>query len=346
MSCLGGSTLLATWTGRRHRSAGALPRLGARRLPSAKWAIRRTSQATNVRRMESRRIGRIGLVVHPRREIGEALGALTAWCAEHGAELVQVHAPGQERSVAEPGDPATCDLIVALGGDGTTLAAVRTGAEVGRPVLGAACGSLGALTTVPAEELPMALDRVAAGDWIARKLPTLVVHHEETKRTAVNDLVVVRQGAGQVSVSVRVDDQLFSRFAGDGFVIGTPLGSSAYTLAAGGPMLAPGTLGMVFTPLAPHGGFIPPLVTAPDGRLDVEIDPAHGGARLELDGQIGDLLEPLTPTAVSVTLAPGHGTLVSLGDDEPMLAGLRRRRIIIDSPRILARDDREAAEPV
>ena len=49
---------------------------------------------------------------------------------------------------------------------------------------------------------------------------------------------------------------------------------------------------------------------------------------------------------MSVTLAPGHGTLVSLGDDEPMLAGLRRRRIIIDSPRILARDDREAAEPV
>ena len=75
------------------------------------------------------------------------------------------------------------------------------------------------------------------------------------KRTAVNDLVVVRQGAGQVIVAVRVDGELFIRFAGDGFVIGTPLGSSAYTLAAGGPMLAPGALGMVFTPLAPHGGF-------------------------------------------------------------------------------------------
>ena len=339
-------TLLATWTGRRRSGAGALPRLGARRLPSAKWAIRRTPEATNVRRMESRPIRRIGLVVHPRREIGDALDALTAWCDAHGAELVQVPAQGQEREIAEPGDPASCDLIVALGGDGTTLAAVRTGAEAGRPVLGAACGSLGALTTVPAEELAMALDRVEAGDWLPRKLPSLIVRHEDAKRTAVNDLVVVRQGAGQVSVSVRIDDELFTRFAGDGFVIGTPLGSSAYTLAAGGPLLAPGTLGMVFTPLAPHGGFIPPLVTAPDGRLDVEIDPGHGGARLELDGQIGDLLEPLAVSAVSVTLAPGHGTLVSLGDDEPMIAGLRRRRIIIDSPRILARDDREAAEPV
>ena len=296
--------------------------------------------------MESRPIRRIGLVVHPRREIGDALDALARWCAANGAELVQVPAPGQERHVAELGDPAACDLIVALGGDGTTLAAVRTGAEAGRPVLGAACGSLGALTTVPAEDLPAALDRVEAGEWIARKLPTLMVEHEDVKRTAVNDLVVVRQGAGQVSVSVRVDDELFVRFAGDGFVIGTPLGSSAYTLAAGGPMLGPGALGMVFTPLAAHGGFIPPLVTRPEGRLDVEIDPGHGGARLELDGQVGDLLEPLVPTAVGVTLAVGHGTLVSLGDDEPMIAGLRRRRILMDSPRILARDDREAAEPV
>ena len=203
-------TLLATWTGRRRSGAGALPRLGARRLPSAKWAIRRTPEATNVRRMESRRIRRIGLVVHPRREIGDALDALTAWCEAHGAELVQVPAQGQEREIAEPGDPASCDLIVALGGDGTTLAAVRTGAEAGRPVLGAACGSLGALTTVPAEELAMALDRVEAGDWLPRKLPSLIVRHEDVKRTAVNDLVVVRQGAGQVSVSVRIDDELFT----------------------------------------------------------------------------------------------------------------------------------------
>lgn len=296
--------------------------------------------------MQSRPIRRIGLVVHPRREIGDALDALTRWCEANGAELVQVPAPGQERRVAELGDPAACDLIVALGGDGTTLAAVRTGAEAGRPVLGAACGSLGALTTVPAEDLPAALDRVEAGEWIARKLPTLIVHHEDVKRTAVNDLVVVRQGAGQVIVAVRVDGELFIRFAGDGFVIGTPLGSSAYTLAAGGPMLGPGALGMVFTPLAPHGGFIPPLVTRPEGLLEVEIDPGHGGARLEFDGQVGDLLEPLVPTAVAVTLAVGHGTLVSLGDDEPMIAGLRRRRILMDSPRILARDDREAAEPV
>ena len=203
-------TLLATWTGRRRSGAGALPRLGARRLPSAKWAIRRTPEATNVRRMESRRIRRIGLVVHPRREIGGALDALTAWCEAHDAELVQVPAQGQERAIAEPGDPASCDLIVALGGDGTTLAAVRTGAQAGRPVLGAACGSLGALTTVPAEELAMALDRVEAGDWLPRKLPTLIVRHEDVKRTAVNDLVVVRQGAGQVSVSVRIDDELFT----------------------------------------------------------------------------------------------------------------------------------------
>ena len=75
--------------------------------------------------------------------------------------------------IDEPGDPAECDLIVALGGDGTTLAAVRVAAAVDRPVMGVACGSLGALTAVTAEHVDEALDRVAGGDWIPRRLPAL-----------------------------------------------------------------------------------------------------------------------------------------------------------------------------
>ena len=110
---------------------------------------------------------RLGLVIHPRRDISRALAALREWCEAHGVEIVQVPAAGQTRRIAPPGDPATTELIVALGGDGTTLAALRTGATFGKPVLGIACGSLGALTAVGADELPAALDRIAAGDWVA-----------------------------------------------------------------------------------------------------------------------------------------------------------------------------------
>ena len=211
----------------------------------------------------------IGLVVHPRREIASALATLEDWCGARGVALVQVPATGQERRVAPEGDPAACDLIVALGGDGTTLAAIRTAAAAGRPVLGVACGSLGALTAVSADAIEVALDRFAAGDWIARELPALVLESEgEETLTGVNDVVVVRHGAGQVAADVALDGELFIRFAGDGLAVATALGSSAYNLAAGGPVLAPDTTAFVLTPLAPHGGCCPPLVVEESSRLD------------------------------------------------------------------------------
>ncbi len=287
---------------------------------------------------------RLGLVIHPHRDIAAALAALQHWSATRGVEVIQVPAAGQARRVAPPGDPATTELIVALGGDGTTLAALRTGATVDKPVLGVACGSLGALTAISTPELTDALDHVAAGDWIARRLPALRVQSDgEEANVGVNDVVVVRQGAAQVTASVRVDGELFIRFAGDGLVVGTPLGSSAYTLAAGGPILAPGGTGLVFTPLAAHGGCCPPLVTDPASRLEIELDPGHGGARIEVDGQVRDHVGPHSPRTLAVTMRPDHVTLVTLGNEEHPLAGLRRRRVLIDSPRMLARQDREAS---
>jgi NAD+ kinase len=284
---------------------------------------------------------RLGLVVHPRRAISNAVAIVQDWSDANGAELVQIAAHGQDRRVAELGDVAGCDLVVAIGGDGTALAAVRLAAPAGKPVLGVACGSLGALTVVDADRITEALDRVAAGDWSARRLPALVVESDgQETLTGVNDLVIVRQGASQVIVGVRVDGELFVRFAGDGLVIAAPLGASAYTLAAGGPMLAPGGSGLVFTPLAPHGGSCPPLVAGPGSRLDIELEPGWGGARIELDGQVHGLVDPQAPRALSATLRADHATLVALGGEEPLFAGLRRRGILMDSPRIRARDAR------
>jgi NAD+ kinase len=294
--------------------------------------------------MEASRLRRLGLVVHPRREIGSALDSLQRWSDQHGVDVVQVPTSGQGRRVAELGDAADCDVIVALGGDGTTLAAVRAAAAAGKAVLGVACGSLGALTATTADELVGALERVGAGDWTPRRLPAVVVEREQAgELVGVNDVVIVRQGAGQISAAIHVDGELYIRFAGDGLVVATPLGSSAYTLAAGGPMLAPGGSGLVFTPLAPHGGSCPPLVAGPESRLTIELDPGHSGARIEIDGQVAEHVDPLRPRILGVSLRADHATLVMLGGEEHMIAGLRRRRVLMDSPRVLARDDREAA---
>ena len=213
-------------------------------------------------------------------------------------------------------------------------------------MLGVACGSLGALTSVTADRLDDALDRVAAGDWTPRVLPALTAAQDGAEPLrALNDLVLVRAGAGQVMVEIEVDGDRYIRFAGDGLVSATPLGSTAYTLASGGPMIAPGGSALVLTPLSPHGGVCPPLVTGAGNEVTVMLDPGHGGARVELDGQIKAELDRLEPVTFTLTLEPDFATLVSLGAEEPVIAGLRRRRILLDSPRVLAREEREAAAP-
>ena len=288
---------------------------------------------------------RIGLVVHPRRDLDRALATIRDWAAANGAEVVQVGAPGQERVVAPAADAASCDLVVALGGDGTALAALRAAAPSHRPVLGVACGSLGALTATTGDGLEQALARVSTGQWRPRRLPAVAADGADETLRAINDLVLVRAAAGQVTVEIVIDGERYVRYAGDGLVAATPLGSTAYTLAAGGPMLAPGSKGLVLTPLSPHGGFCPPIATQPRHRVEITVEPGHGGARVELDGQIHTVAERMRPVTFSLRFENEFATLVSFGEEEPLLAGLRRRKILLDSPRVLAREQRKAAAP-
>jgi len=279
----------------------------------------------------------LGLVLHPRRDVDGALQAIRGWASKHGVAVGQVAIPGQPRRMGDPVDVAACDLLLAVGGDGTTLAALHAGADASRPVLGVAAGSIGILTSVHVSDLAAALERVADGNWTPRALPGL----EVTARTgevqmAINDFAVIRDGTGQVITAIRVDDELYARTAGDGLVVATPLGSSAYTMAAGGPILAPGAQGIVVTPLAHHGGVAPPLVVGPESRVVLSVEPGYGGARFEADGQV----LATEAAEVTVTLRREFATMVTLGDQEPMLTRLRRRGLVVDGPRILVRDAR------
>ena len=276
----------------------------------------------------------LGLVVHPTRNVDGPRRAVHEWSAAHDVELTEL-------PFTEPDDGARgggCDLIVAIGGDGTTLAAVRRAARLGRPVLGVACGSLGVLTSVPASDVVGALQRYNDGDWLARAIPALDVTtgDGETMR-AFNDVAIVREGGGQMRVFARLDGALFARLAGDGCIVSTAVGSSAYTIAAGGPLLDPTLQAFVLTPLPTHGGFSPPLVMAAQSNLELEIMTGYGGGRLELDGRV--VGEP--PERLEIALRCAAATMVAFADQESHLSGLRRRGIIADSPRILAEDQRD-----
>ena len=138
-------------------------------------------------------------------------------------------------------------------------------------------------------------------------------------------------------MSITVDDVLYARVAGDGLVVATALGSSAYTMAAGGPILAPGAEGMTVTPLAPHGGSCPPLVAGKDSRVDLTIETGRIRVRYELDGR----RTPVEERVLTVRVRPDFATVVGLDKAEARLTGLRRRGLVVDSPRILARDLRD-----
>src|SRR5262249_19919676 len=105
---------------------------------------------------------RVGVLVHPARAVGDALDVLKRWTQDRGLSLVQIRT-AEQPSLVQPGEVSACDLITALGGDGTVLKALHVAAKTQTPVLGVAYGSLGALTTVPENELRAGLDRFAAG---------------------------------------------------------------------------------------------------------------------------------------------------------------------------------------
>ncbi len=279
----------------------------------------------------------IGVVVHPERDIEEPLGALRGWCADHDSGLGQIAIAGQDREIADAVAVEDCQLIVSIGGDGTTLAAIHA-AGADRLVLGVTCGSLGALTTVPGDALPRALDRFVAGDWLVRELPALDIRHDDGEPLlAINDIVLARGGQGQLRLTVSVDGVLFGRMAGDGLIVSTAVGSAAYTLAARGPLVAPGADAFVLTPLPTHGGSLPPLVLGSESRVGIVVAKTGvGGLRVELDGQE----HPAEPSELQITLRPRQARLVSFADQEPLLTGLRRRGIIADSPRLVAEDAR------
>ena len=281
---------------------------------------------------------RIGLVVHPTREIDRPLAKLTEWAGAHDIDVVQVPARGAMRMVAPLGEVSACDLVIAIGGDGTVLTALRAAADHATPVLGVACGSLGALSAVMAGDVAEALDRYEAGDWSRRSLPTLEAFAGGSKVAwSVNDFVLVRRGIGQLIVDLTAGDELYVRMAGDGVIVATPLGSTAYSMGAGGPILAAGTEALVVTPLVMHGGSAPPLVVPAGVDVTLEARPGFGGFDVEVDGHD----QAVDGHRFVLRLAEARATLVSLGDPGLGLTALRRRGLISDSPRVLARDNRE-----
>jgi NAD+ kinase len=207
-----------------------------------------------------------------------------------GAEPVERH---------QLGDHA--DLIVVLGGDGTLLGVARLVASKGIPILGVNLGGLGFLTEVTIEESRAALERVLDGDYeVDRRIMLEAIVErasEELNRAqsyqAFNDVVVGKGPLGRMlELDVLADRTAFCSYRADGLIVATPTGSTAYALAAGGPIVYPTLGAIVLAPICPHTLSNRPVVLPDSFEIEIHVKAPDHDATFTVDGQESSQLGP------------------------------------------------------
>jgi len=237
-------------------------------------------------------VRRVGLVLRPDCDLCEALDEIQAWAAATGVTLVgadgDVRLPDGVVRQHEASLAAGCDAVLALGGDGTMLEALRVAARHGVPALGVNLGRLGYLTEIDAGHLAGALAALATGDYTIEARTGLALDASGVgEHVAYNDVVLTRvPGRGQAALALRVDGELLVRYASDGVIAATPQGSTAYAFAAGGPLVSPRAMGMIVMPDAPHGLFNRAVVLADGERLGIEVLRTSAPVSIERDGRL------------------------------------------------------------
>jgi NAD+ kinase len=244
-----------------------------------------------------RRVRRVGLVTRHRSAAAIALARkLERLLVRRGITVVHDLESSRARGVSG-GVPRAqiarlVDLVVTLGGDGTLLSVARHPAP-GVSVLGIDIGTLGFLTTCRPGEAGPVLEAALSGTAHVERRRLLSVRVMDGARAprryrVVNDAVLSKSALARIAtIRVDVDGRLVSRYRGDGLIVSTPTGSTAYNLSAGGPILEPTLPALVLTPICPHTLTLRPLVLPDSVRLELSVENDPTDVFLTLDGQEG-----------------------------------------------------------
>jgi NAD+ kinase len=180
------------------------------------------------------------------------------------------------------------DLLVAIGGDGTLLHAARHVADRGVPVLGVNRGRLGFLTDISPDQMTDAIDAILAGDYLAdQRLMLEAQIGERARGLALNDVVLQKGDTGRMLDFVTsVDGSYVNTHRGDGLIVATATGSTAYALSCGGPIIQPNVDALVMVPIAPHTLSDRPLLLKSSSTVEVRLETGVGGsAHVVCDGE-------------------------------------------------------------
>jgi NAD+ kinase len=244
---------------------------------------------------------RIGIAVKPGLAAArDTLIDLEAWLRDRGidaawsVEAAKLFPSGSRTALEREALAQQSDLAVVLGGDGTLLAMAKAIAESGRdiPILAVNFGSLGFLTEITRPELHQALDAVLAGraSYDLRMMLCGVATRAKVSHMALNDVVFSRTALSRmIELSVSVGDQFVTAVKADGLIVATPTGSTAYNLAAGGPIVHPAMDALVLTPIAPHTLSNRPIVIPAEREVRVTSTSTNAGDEVyvTMDGQTG-----------------------------------------------------------
>lgn len=275
----------------------------------------------------------IGILTKPKfPDVRHILKDLVAWLRERDKEVVidgKTAALIDEHSTAKKTQIAVrADMVLVLGGDGTMLNAARLVEEKGVPILGVNMGGLGFLTEVTLDQLFPTLERVFAGEFTLedRLMLRAEIHrHGEhvAQATVLNDVVVSKGTlARMIEVQIAIDGRFVTSLRGDGVIISTPTGSTAYSLSAGGPIIAPSVQALILTPICPHTLTHRPLLIPSNALLEVTLTSKDEGAMATFDGQVGVAITQGDTVAVG---ASKHATRLIRFSDRTYYDVLRRK---------------------
>jgi len=243
-----------------------------------------------------RNIKRVGFVIKPHapgivKILEELISYLTKKKIDYLLEDDAAQKLKKKTGISREKLPDKVDLVIVLGGDGTLLSIAHLAAQKDIPVLGVNLGSLGFLTEVPLDEMYLTLDSLLGGEEkIISPRRMLEASFKGRVYYCLND-VVINKGAlaRMIQCAIWIDNKEIATLRADGLIISTPTGSTAYSLAAGGPIIQPFIPAIIIAPICPHTLSFRPMVISSDSRIKLQLLTGEE-VYLTLDGQRGDSL--------------------------------------------------------
>lgn len=203
---------------------------------------------------------------------------------------------GTRRRVSQAQLPRRCDILVAFGGDGTILATARHVGKRETPILGVNLGKLGFLAEFAVEEMDEWIQALLSRKYKVESRMVLQARTKSGKQKqffGLNDIVIDKGGSSRViDLQTSVDGEHLNTYTADGLIIATPTGSTAYSLATGGPIVVPESKAITLSPIGPHTLTARPVIVPDESVIRVVVERAAKAVRITADGQVEEILPP------------------------------------------------------